>query len=562
MTRIISKYKSACLALALGCSLALTTSCTDYLDKSPESDVSPEAAFKNFKNFQGFTEELYLCIPDFSKSYWTTCWNWGEDDIQAVGFDYLMGYKVDQGDFWGWQKEFDGWGACFMDQADTFDPNDRFKRGLWKAAWYGIRKANLGLENMNLMTAATQEALQSSRNEIAKGKYAISENQAKLYPQINAVAQLNDNFTPPVSVTDGSAYGKPYNVTKTLQYNASAGVQLQMPLYNQMILTAIDITKIADKLNQLSYEKAREDLIVQTAKMYYMAQNTSEQIRLTDDNIKRLVELRNITQAFYDNQMSLEVDLKRVNLNIENLTVQRDNAIAMLEQQYTMLKYVIDYPAEKEMKVTAVDPGKIEMVKADGLDTGLYELQLLEQKKLLTQKQTKLAKDGYLPSLSLTGNLMYSAFTDRIDHWIHSGESNHWYGSNGLGIQLRVPVFDGFEKRSKIRKAKIEEENARIGYEDALKGLQANYMNAVSEVNNSQRNYKKQFDNYTMAQDVYNVTADQYKEGVASMTAVLQDEMRMSEAMNNYLTAYYRYKVANLSLLKLTGQLNQISVAK
>ena len=47
MTRIISKYKSACLALALGCSLAMTTSCTDYLDKSPESDVSAEAAFKN-----------------------------------------------------------------------------------------------------------------------------------------------------------------------------------------------------------------------------------------------------------------------------------------------------------------------------------------------------------------------------------------------------------------------------------------------------------------------------------------------------------------------------------
>lgn len=166
MTRIISKYKSACLALALGCSLALTTSCTDYLDKSPESDVSPEAAFKNFKNFQGFTEELYLCIPDFSKSYWTTCWNWGEDDIQAVGYDYLMGYKVDQGDFWGWQKEFDGWSACFMDQADTFDPNDRFKRGLWKAAWYGIRKANLGLENMDLMTAATQEEKNTIKGQL------------------------------------------------------------------------------------------------------------------------------------------------------------------------------------------------------------------------------------------------------------------------------------------------------------------------------------------------------------------------------------------------------------
>lgn len=172
MTRIISKYKSACLALALGCSLALTTSCTDYLDKSPESDVSPEAAFKNFKNFQGFTEELYLCIPDFSKSYWTTCWNWGEDDIQAVGFDYLMGYKVDQGDFWGWQQEYDGWGACFMDQGSSFlNPSDvgnnyRFSRGLWKAAWYGIRKANLGLENMDLMTAATQEEKNTIKGQL------------------------------------------------------------------------------------------------------------------------------------------------------------------------------------------------------------------------------------------------------------------------------------------------------------------------------------------------------------------------------------------------------------
>ena len=31
------------------------TSCEDYLDKAPESSVNPEDAFKNFRNFQGFT---------------------------------------------------------------------------------------------------------------------------------------------------------------------------------------------------------------------------------------------------------------------------------------------------------------------------------------------------------------------------------------------------------------------------------------------------------------------------------------------------------------------------
>ena len=247
-----------------------------------------------------------------------------------------------------------------------------------------------------------------------------------------------------------------------------------------------------------------------------------------------------------------------MNFNIEDLTVQRDNALSMLQQQYTMLKFIIDYPAEKEIKVTDINPGQIDEVNACGLNTGLYELQLLDQKKVLAQKQTKLAKDAYLPTVSLTGNLMYSAYTDKFENWFRSGDSNHWYGSNGIGIQVRVPIFDGFGKRSKIKKAKAEEESARLGYEDAYKQLQANYMNAVSEVNNCQRNYKKQYDNYTLAQDVYNVTAYQYKEGVTSMTVVLQDEMRISEAMNSYLNAYYRYKVANLSLLKLTGQLEQL----
>ena len=38
------------------------TSCTDYLDKSPYSDIEENDPYKNFKNFQGFTEELYNCI--------------------------------------------------------------------------------------------------------------------------------------------------------------------------------------------------------------------------------------------------------------------------------------------------------------------------------------------------------------------------------------------------------------------------------------------------------------------------------------------------------------------
>lgn len=408
----------------------------------------------------------------------------------------------------------------------------------------------LGIEN-NLF-------LESSRNEIRKGEHTLSENRAKLLPQINAVAGFNDNFNPPVSVTDGSAYGNPYNVTKTLQYNASAGIQLQMPLYNQTVYMAVDIARTMNELNRLSYEKAREDLILQISKMYYLSQNTAEQIALIKENISRLNELSSITQAFYDNGMAMEVDVKRVNINLENQRVQYDNAQSMLTQQLNLLKYVIDYPADKEIALTPVDTENTTSVSLTGLDNNQYELQLLQSKQKLAEQQRKMIGQGYIPSLSLTGSWMYSAYTDKAKNWFHSGPSNHWYNSSGIGLTLRIPIFDGLDKRAKMKKAKIEIENAKLSYENALKNMQTQYLNATNELMNSQRNFRKQKDNYLLAEDVYQVTTDRYREGIASMTEVLQDEMRMSEAQNNYINAHYNYQVTNLSLLKLTGQLETL----
>jgi len=401
-------------------------------------------------------------------------------------------------------------------------------------------------------------SLQSQRNEIRKGQYGISENRAKLLPQINGFANANNNMEPPVSITDGSSYGVPYNITHTLQYNASTGLQLQMPLYNQTVYTAISMAKTLDEINRLSYEKAREDLILQICKIYYLGQTTAEQITLTKANIARLETLRDITLAFHDNGMAMEVDVKRVNINLENLKVLYDNAQAMLTQQLNMLKYIIDYPAEEEINLVPVNPETITPTALTGLSDNLYEFRLLQSKGKLTEQQKRMINDGYLPSLSLTGNWMFSAYTDRLHHWFHSGPSNHWYRSYGLGLSLRIPLFDGLDKRYKSHKARIEIENIKIEQENTRKNLQTQYLNATNDLMNNQRNFKKQKDNYLLAEEVYAVTSDRYKEGIASMTEVLQDEMRMSEAQNNYISAHYNYRVTNLTLLKLTGQIESL----
>ena len=79
------------------------------------------------------------------------------------------------------------------------------------------------------MGIANNLSLQNKNLNVQKSKYGISENRFKLLPVINAFANFTNSPEPAVSVTDGSKYGTPYNVTKTLRYNANGGLQLQLP---------------------------------------------------------------------------------------------------------------------------------------------------------------------------------------------------------------------------------------------------------------------------------------------------------------------------------------------
>ena len=136
------------------------TSCTDYLDKSPDSTVGEAEAFKNFKNFQGFVEEIYNCIPNKESAYWCVSFNWGEDEIMntLLGDTHVTAH-FDLGDYRWWYNEDDKGGQQSWLHRPTANPTSgaHFDHALYQHAWYCIRKANLGLENLDLMTDATKE---------------------------------------------------------------------------------------------------------------------------------------------------------------------------------------------------------------------------------------------------------------------------------------------------------------------------------------------------------------------------------------------------------------------
>ena len=421
------------------------------------------------------------------------------------------------------------------------------------------RCIEIGIEN-NL-------TLQQKQQDIHIAEIGQSENRHKLIPVIQGYANFVHNVERATSVTDGSNLSKllgvdaPYMVGQGLDFQTTGGFQLSMPLYNQTLYTGIQIADKMKKISEASYEKAKEDLTVEISKLYYLAQTTAKQIELIRSNIGRMESLKSITSAFYDNDMALKVDVQRVDINLENLRTQLTNAEAMYEQQLNLLRYTLDFAPDTPILLSTLK-GYIDYDDSyllRGLSPDLYELQLLNMQSEVLQKQKKMINQGYLPTLSLVGATQWTAFTDKFENYFHTHPTNKWYNHTYWGLQLNVPIFDGLAKRNKSSKVAAQYTQLKTTIADTEKKLQTQYQNSLNDWHNNIRNAERQRENYRLAESVYLVTSDQYKEGVASMSDLLQDEMRMTEAQNGYISALYKYMVSELSLLKLTGQLNRLT---
>ena len=130
-------------------------SCTEYLDRAPDSVITPDDAYKNFRNFQGFVERMYHLTPDIAKHYWVSSFNWGEDEVVTIGNgEYLMGFSIDRGNY----RNYINNSTSFLDRSWSAE-GDRFAKSVWGGSWYGIRVANMGLQAIadGKMTDASQD---------------------------------------------------------------------------------------------------------------------------------------------------------------------------------------------------------------------------------------------------------------------------------------------------------------------------------------------------------------------------------------------------------------------
>jgi len=396
-----------------------------------------------------------------------------------------------------------------------------------------------------------------------KSGYKNNETRATLLPKVNFSGSFQDNLVLPTTILPGEIIGKPgtsVGFQMGSQYTTSASVGISQVLYNQTALTAVKLSKKSSELSILSVEKASEEIAAEVAKLYFLTLTTAEQRKLIEENITRTEQLKAITKITVENGIGKQIDLDRVNVNLENYYSQLSNTVATQDQQMNMIKYILDIPLNQSILLT--DEAKTILIEKNPTAISDFsnhiDIQLLESQKDINNLNQKLIASGYLPTLSLSGSVAYQGMRNDFRNYFKESSENKWYPNVGAGINLSIPLFDGFEKRSKSRQAKLDYKKSQETLENTRELLSMNYQNAINNYQNNKSVVRRQQQNLELAVKVYDETTLRYREGLAAMSNLLQDEISLSNAQAGYLTALYNFKDAELKIMSLNGGIKDL----
>ncbi len=405
--------------------------------------------------------------------------------------------------------------------------------------------------------------VQKARLDHEKTGFEVDETRSALLPAIGIDGSFQDNLKLPVTLLPGEIVNSPGTTIAAemgTQFNTAASIRISQALFDQTAIRALQISQKMQSLAALNIEKASEELAFEVSKLYFLALTSAKQKALTEENTARIKRQRDIIKMLVDNGMGKQVDYERISVTLENSYTQFSNTAAALEQQLNLMKYMLEIPAGEAIVLT--DTADVPLLRQTPVPvadfSGHVDIRMLESQQEIDRLNQKKTAAGYLPTLSFTGQYGYQGFREKFGNYFRGNPENKWYSSSFIGLSLSIPVFDGWEKRSRSGQAQLAYQVTGMTLDNTRDRFGVDYRNAWNNYQNHKDNVQRQTRNIALAEKVYRETALKYREGLATMSDLLQDEMSLSSAQSGYLNALYNFRESELKIMSLNGEIRNL----
>jgi len=373
-------------------------------------------------------------------------------------------------------------------------------------------------------------------------------------PQVSGVGALDNNIKLQSTLLPAGFGGRnePTRIALGSKYQTSASAQADQVLYDKSLLIGIKAAGPNQQRADLTERQTREDIVYNVAANYYQVMVSRQQIRLLRDNLGRTEQVLKILKLQREQGVIQPLDYNRTevsyNSTLSQLTVAENN----LDQALNRLKFQMGRAPEQPLQLPdSVRTNEAPQAAPVGFDArSLTRFQLSENELTLRQLDLQRTQAGYLPRLTASARYGTLALGNQLGPSLEN-----FTGFGSIGLRLNVPIFDGFRRKSQIQQQKL---NLRIIQEQQklnVNQYQLQFNNARTQLARTQIQLQNDDRNVKLAQQVYEVTTLQYRQGTKPLTDLINAENAYREAQSNYINSLINSYQARLDLEQSQGTL-------
>ena len=330
---------------------------------------------------------------------------------------------------------------------------------------------------------------------------------------------------------------------KSMSASANSGIMLFNGLANWKTLQRAKLSKIA---NSYRLDKMKDDIALSIANSYLQILFNKEQLKvqknqnlITKENIKRTQEL---IQAG-----SLPAgdiyELQATDASQEQQIVNTENALLIAKIGLCQTLLLEDY-ANFDISDEVMDLPMNDMTNEtqesilEKAKESVKDVKIAMANVDVAKKDVALSRSSYLPTL--TGFLGYNT------RWAESIPFNFidqltLFDGTAVGLQLNVPILNGFATRGRVQRAKINQERSEFQLKQAELDLERNVYQAYNDVINAKKSFEAAQKTLEARKQSFNFSKERYEVGLMNSFDFSQSTIAFENAQSEVLRTKYDY---------------------
>jgi len=414
----------------------------------------------------------------------------------------------------------------------------------------------LTLEEAVKRALEKNNSLKAKKIELQEKFYDFKTAKARLLPSVELFSDYNKTTDPPYAIMNRmevkklDMMGTNFNDPGKSQLFRT-GLKTQVPIWmGGKLRIAVDLTEKEVKATKEQVKKSENKVIYDVVRAYYNVLTARAFVETAQLAVRDAERHLKDAQAVYKAGLGLKSDVLRAKVYLEQMEENLVKAKSSYQVALRALKVAMGEFPKGDISVDGELTYKEFNFNLDSLIEAALknrpELKELDIRLSQSKDMERMAKADFMPKVGAFGEIFMA---DDSAPW--NKENSSWM----VGVSASINLFNGGQKFYQLRKSRIAQLKVKEYREQAEKGIAFEVSQAYYDFTSAKKRVELARAALESAQESLRIVEKRYRNGVATITELLDTQTALNQARSSFVAALSAYRQAVAKIYYATGEL-------